>query len=314
MGLIFDKPPTPSCHASTIVEVEKGKLLAAWFGGKDEGAKDVQIYLSRFDGTAWSRPEVVGTEPGQPTWNPVLFKTAKGTLYLWYKAGPKPESWTGYVRSSADGGKTWSKPAMLPAGFYGPVRAKPIQIGDAILAGTSVESHNCWTPYVDISNDDGKTWTRSAPFGVAGKFAQIQPTLYAIGGKQDTTTTVVALMRSRDPRRICKAESEDGGKTWTAAEPTELLNPSSGIDVARTGPGELFLIYNPSTLLRTPISLARSVDNGKSWAKVRDLESEVGEFSYPAMIASEAGTLEITYTFNRKHIKHESVDPAKLRG
>ena len=308
MQLIFDKPPTPSCHASTIVEVERGWLLAAWFGGKDEGAKDVQIYLSRFDGKAWSVPEVVGTEPGQPTWNPVLFKTAKGTLYLWYKAGPKPENWTGYMRNSTDGGKTWSKPAMLPAGFYGPVRAKPIQVGDAILAGTSLESHNCWTPYVDISADDGLTWTRSAPFGVAGKFAQIQPTLF------HTKSTVVALMRSRDPRRICRAESADGGKTWGAAEPTELLNPSSGIDVTRTGPEELFLIYNPSTVLRTPISLARSADDGKTWKKVRDLETEVGEFSYPAMIASEAGTLEITYTFNRKHIKHESVDPAKLRG
>ncbi len=313
MGLIFETPPTPSCHASTIVEVEKGQLLAAWFGGKDEGAKDVQIYLARFDGEKWGKPEVVGTEPGQPTWNPVLFRTKKKMLHLWYKAGPKPESWTGYRRTSTDDGKTWSKPAMMPAGFYGPVRAKPIQVGDAILAGTSVESHNCWTPYVDISTDDGLTWTRSAPFGVEGKFSQIQPALYAISGNRDLSTTVVALMRSKDPRRICRAESADGGKTWTPAEATDLLNPSSGIDVVRTGPGELFLIFNPSTLLRTPISLARSADNGKTWKKVLDLETEVGEFSYPAMIVGGAGKLEITYTFNRKHIKHATVDPAKLR-
>ena len=310
MGLIFDKPPTPSCHASTIVEIGKGRLLAAWFGGKDEGAKDVRIFVSRFDGKAWGEPEVVGIEPGQPTWNPVLFVTKKKSLHLWYKAGPNPMSWTGYLRTSADDGKTWGKPAMLPAGFYGPVRTKPIQVGDAILAGTSVESHNCWTPYVDLSIDDGVTWTRSAPFGVAGKFSQIQPTLFDVPGR---APKVVALIRSKDPRRICRAESADGGKTWTAAEPTDLLNPSSGIDVARTGPQELFLIYNPSTLLRTPLSLARSADNGKTWAKVRDLETEVGEFSYPAMIASESGRLEITYTFNRKHIKHESVDPAPLR-
>jgi len=234
-------------------------------------------------------------------------------LYLWYKAGPKPFNWTGYVRTSADSGKTWSKPAMMPAGFYGPVRAKPLQVGDTIYAGTSLESHNCWTPYVDISNDDGKTWTRSAPFHVAGKFAQIQPTLFAISGKQDLSKTIVALMRSSDPRRVCRAESQDGGKTWSAAEPTELLNPSSGIDAVRTGPSELFLIYNPSTALRTPISLARSDDNGKTWKKVHDLETGVGEFSYPAMIVSEAGLLEMTYTFNRKHIKHETVDPAKFR-
>ena len=34
---IFEKASFASCHASTIAEVEAGKLLAAWFGGKDEG-------------------------------------------------------------------------------------------------------------------------------------------------------------------------------------------------------------------------------------------------------------------------------------
>ena len=88
---IFEKAPFKSCHASTLVEHEPGKLLAAWFGGTAEGAKDVEIWSSTFDGTKWSEPAIVGTEPGQPTWNPVYFKTAKGTLYLWYKAGPSPE-------------------------------------------------------------------------------------------------------------------------------------------------------------------------------------------------------------------------------
>jgi predicted neuraminidase len=308
---IFDKPPTPSCHASTVVEIADGKLLAAWFGGKDEGAKDVQIWFARFDGQAWSTPEVVGTETGQPCWNPVLFRTAKGTVHLWYKAGPSPQTWTGFVRTSTDNGQSFGKPAMLPAGLLGPVRAKPIQLKDGtILAGTSLESHRNWTPYVDRSTDDGQTWTRSNPFPVPEKFGQIQPTLFTVGDKQET---VVALMRSKDPRKICKAVSTDGGKTFGPAEPTELLNPSAGIDVVRTAEGDLFLIYNPTERARTPISLARSTDDGKTWTKVTDLENEAGEFSYPAMIVGAKGTLEITYTWNRTHIKHESIDPKKYR-
>jgi predicted neuraminidase len=306
---IFEKAPFKSCHASTLVEHEPGRLLAAWFGGDDEGAKNVQIWSSAFDGKTWSEPAVIGTEPGQPCWNPVLFKTAKGTLLFWYKAGQSPERWTGFVRTSADAGKSWSPPAMLPAGQYGPVRAKPIQLKDGtILAGTSVETYRNWTPYVDRSTDDGKTWLRSNAFPVPGKLRQIQPTLFEAkdGG-------IVALMRSSDPRKVCRSESKDGGVTFTPAQETELPNPSAGIDAVRTRGGDVFLIYNPTALARTPISLARSADDGRTWKKVVDLETEPGEFSYPAMIESAAGMLEITYTWKRTHIKHVSVDPAKHR-
>jgi predicted neuraminidase len=306
---IFEKAPFKSCHASTVVEHEPGKLMAAWFGGDREGAPNVQVWGSTFDGKAWGELVVLGSEPGQPCFNPVLFKAADGGLILWYKAGPKPDNWTGYVRRSADSGKTWSKPEMLPAGFYGPVRAKPIRLANGtILAGTSVESYRNWTPFVDRSTDDGRTWVRSSPFPVPEKMHQIQPTLFVTkdGG-------VVALMRSSNPRQVCRAESKDGGVTFSPAVPTELPNPSSGIDAVKTREGDVFLIYNPTALMRTPISLARSTDDGATWAKVADLETEPGEFSYPAMIQSARGTLEITYTWKRTHIKHVSVDPGKFR-
>jgi len=306
---IFEKAPFPSCHASTIVEIEPGVLQAAWFGGKDEGAKDVQIWSSRFSAGKWSNLEILGTEPGQPCWNPVLFRTKKGTLWLWYKFGPSPMTWTGAARKSTDGGKSWSPPQLLPAGFYGPVRAKPIELEDGtILAGTSLESYRCWTPYVDYSTDDGQTWLRSTPFNVEGKFGQIQPTIFAAKDKR-----IVALMRSREPRMICISESKDGGKTFTAAKPTTLGNPSAGIDAVKTRSGEVYLIYDPNPLLRTPISLARSRDDGLTWEKVADLETEAGEYSYPAMIENSEGKLEITYTWRRTHIKHVTFDPKQAK-
>jgi predicted neuraminidase len=305
---IFEKAPFPSCHASTLVEYERDKLLAAWFGGKDEGAKDVQIWGSWFNGDKWSAPEVLGTEPGQPCWNPVLFQVA-GKLVLWYKAGPSPMTWTGFVRTTEDG-KTWSKPEMLPAGFYGPVRAKPLRLSDGtILAGTSVESHRCWTPFVDRSTDGGKTWTRSNAFNVKDGHNQIQPTLFEGGYKGP----VIALMRSRDPRKVCRSESRDGGKTFTPAEPIDLPNPSTGLDTVTTAAGDVFLVYNHTPMGRTPLSLARSVDNGKTWKKVHDLETEPGEYSYPAMIETQSGKLAITYTWRRTHIKAITVNPEKFR-
>ncbi len=165
--------------------------------------------------------------------------------------------------------------------------AKPIQLANGtILAGTSWESFRNWSPFVDRSTDDGKTWTRSNPFPVPEKFNQIQPTLFeAKDGR------IVALMRSQNPRMICRAESKDGGATFTPAEETKLANPSAGIDCVKTTEGDVFLIYNPTALFRSPISLARSTDDGKTWTKVADLETEPGEYSYPAMIQSAAGSV-----------------------
>ncbi|MCH2615641.1 MAG: exo-alpha-sialidase, partial [Opitutales bacterium] len=52
--------PTKECHASTIVEISGGKLVAAWFAGTRERDPDVGIWVSRKAGERWTEPvEVV---------------------------------------------------------------------------------------------------------------------------------------------------------------------------------------------------------------------------------------------------------------
>ena len=62
---------------------------------------------------------------------------------------------------------------------------------------------------------------------------------------------------------------------------------------------------------RTPLNVAWSAD-GKSWNPWLVLENTPGEFSYPAIIQSRDGLVHITYTWNRKKIKHVVVDPQSL--
>jgi predicted neuraminidase len=97
---IFDSAPFPSCHAATLAETAAGRLLAAFFGGTREGAPDVRIFTSRYDGSAWSPPQSVadGVESdggSLPCWNPVLFRPTGGDLTLFYKVGPSPSKWWG---------------------------------------------------------------------------------------------------------------------------------------------------------------------------------------------------------------------------
>ena len=148
--LIYKNPPFAQCHASTIVEVNPNKRMAACFGGTHEGNKDVGIWLSTQENGKWNKP--VSIADGEvndtlryPLWNPVLFKAKEGKLFLFYKMGPSPREWWGMVRTSSDDGKTWTPSKKLPAGILGPIKNKTVQLADGtILAPSSTETKESW--------------------------------------------------------------------------------------------------------------------------------------------------------------------------
>src|SRR5688500_6958952 len=119
--------------------------MVAWFGGTDEGNPDVGIWTSRNLNGKWSTPVEVANgvqtdSKRHPCRNPVLFQPKTGPLMLFYKVGPSPSRWWGMLSTSMDEGKTWSAPQRLPDGILGPIRSKPIQLGDGtILCGSSTE-------------------------------------------------------------------------------------------------------------------------------------------------------------------------------
>ena len=313
LGFIWEEAPFPRAHASTIVEAVDGTLIAAWFGGSGEGQEDVGVWSSRRPaGGEWSPPVQLYKEPDQPAWNPVLFRGDGETVWLYFKIGPSPRAWSGAYLKSTTAGEEWSEPGWLPAGMLGPVRAKPIRLASGeILAGTSLETYRTWSSWMEISSDGGATWSKHGPllFGdpERDRIGTIQPTLLEI-----EPGVIRAFFRT--PRRLGKIAtsiSRDGGRTWERIRLTRLDHPSAGIDSLRLDDGRSLLLYNPSTMQRSPLSLAISFDDGETWRDflvVEELaEGERGELSYPAMIQDSNGDLQITYTWNRRRIRHATV-------
>jgi predicted neuraminidase len=305
---IFERAPFPQCHASTICEV-KGGLMAAWFGGERESAKDVEIWSSRYDGKQWSAPVSIANgvegEKRFPTWNPVLFQPKGEPLLLFYKVGPHPDEWWGMKKISSDGGKTWSAAERLPKGILGPIKDKPVQLANGdILAGSSTE-HDGWKIHFERSSDGGKTWTRTADIADPENFGAIQPTILI-----HTNGDLQALCRTQK-KVIAETWSRDGGNTWSELRATSLPNPNSGIDAVTLRDRRHFVIYNHTTKGRTPLNVAVSRD-GKSWTPALTLETEPGEYSYPAIIQTRDGLVHATYTWKRTRVKHAVIDPAKL--
>ena len=126
-----DPTPTPSCHASSIILLEDGNALAAWYGGTAEGDPDVLIWCSRRENGVWSKPECVSPEKGISHFNPVLFRMEPDAVTLFYKVGTSPATWKTMLRTTKDGGKTWTDAVeMVPgddSGGRGPVKNKPLR-------------------------------------------------------------------------------------------------------------------------------------------------------------------------------------------
>jgi len=332
-----DNRPTFSQHASTIVEIAPGEMLAAWFGGSWEKNPDVGIWMSRYKDGEWSDTpwEVVKPVDAVPTWNPVLFKVpATGEVLLFYKVGEDPEVWEGRMIRSKDNGHSWGPTEQLPSGMYGPVKNKPIVLKDGtILAGGSDEVN--WTVHVEYSRDNGYTWHRTSAIPFAGKI--LQPAMYVDGSGRARM-----LCRSNNDRlnkryvnnNVVLIQGDRSGLKWSKGVRTNAPNPNAGLDAVRLRDGRLLMVYNPNNdgaqRARATLAIAVSRDEGHSWRLAGQLERvDVAprpytwpEYSYPAVIQAEDGKVHITYTYTyevqrrglegRENIMHAVVDVLDL--
>ena len=299
--LIFEKiPDAPAHHCSTIAEAANGDLLAVWYGGSYESADDQALFLSRRKkgGRFWSQPEVLIRDSAQPPGNAVVFRTGSNHLFIVWRRmeASRPLRRGGgwgqtrlFYRISKDHGVTWSKDEPFLGGVREGLRNVPITLasGDLLLPLAHSFAR---------TKDHGQTWEQLGAISSGG-----QPTVV-----QRNDGSLLTLLR-KSPR-ILQTESSDGGRNWSPAVATELKNPEAGIAMTRLRNGHLVLVFNDSETARTPLSIARSLDEGRTWESQLALESNPGEYSYPCVIQSSDGRIHVTYTFRRYTIKHVELD------
>lgn len=315
---VFETAPFPESHAATMAETSKG-LIAAWFGGTKERNPDVCIWVSRQENGQWTAPQnvadgIVNDTLRYACWNPVLYQIPNGDLMLFYKIGPSPAKWKGWLKTSSDGGLTWSAAQALPHGFLGPIKNKPVLLSNGnLFCPTSVEGDG-WKLYFEVTPDFGKTWRKIGPLNDGKTINAIQPSILLHGGGK------LQLLARSTNRAIVESWSTDNGETWSPVVKSTLPNNNSGTDAVTLKDGRHVLVYNhvlpPGDLAkgpRTPLNLSVSKD-GKEWSAAVILEdSPISQYSYPSVIQTSDGMIHAIYTWRRQRIKHAVIDPAQLK-
>lgn len=317
---------TPYNHASTLAETLDGTLVAAWFGGTEEGLDDVSIWMTRHSGSGWSAAVKVDEgrrEDGQDyaCWNPVLHAARDGTLHLYYKISSRPASvtdagwlnWWGCVKTSKDDGLTWSPRTWLPkhdaavlrnygSVMTGPVKNKPLELPDGtLLFGSSTEGD---TDRVHLERGAELIGPLKGPEAIQPAFL-VHPSDFR---------SLRMICRQITGEHPLTATSSDLGRTWSALTPLAGIKTWKGLDAVTLSNGWHLMAYNAPPN-RYPLALARSRD-GVAWEPVL-LElsrSDTLRMDYPAILQARDGRVHVTHSWGRKQIKHLVLDGNYLTG
>ena len=310
--LIYENDLThPSCHAATIVELKNGDLLAAWYAGSVEGAKDVVIKSARLPHgqSQWAKPVIAEDTPNASEGNPVLWVDKKGVVWLFFVT-MYGDGWTTCkvkYKTSKDNGKSWGKETILQNELGWMTGNKPTVLRNGEILLLLYDERDEFT-IVMISGDQGKTWQQTA--SVKSTPGNIQASVVEL-----SNGNLMMLMRSGGKigaLTIWQSFSQDKGRTWSPAQSSSLRNPDARIDQVRLQNSHLALAFNDTYHSRSQLNVALSVNEGKTWAFNRFLENQPGEYSYPAIIQTRDGMIHCVYTYRRTNIKHVTFNEAWL--
>jgi Neuraminidase (sialidase) len=138
------------------------------------------------------------------------------------------------------------------------------------------------------SDNGGRTWKSSAELEgpPASRSGLQEPAVIELKDGN------LMMLARTDQGSQFRSYSKDGGVTWSSAEASNILSPSSPVSIARIpSTGDLLLVWNDHENVdeahrakRTPFCVAISKDEGKTWEKKKTLDDDPdGWFCYTAI-------------------------------
>ncbi len=305
-------------HPACLTELQNGDLYLVYYGGAGEYAVDTSVFGSRLKrgGSAWSTPVAIAHDPFRSLGNAVVWQAPDGVVWMFYvvRFG---ETWSTsriQAKVSRDNAETWSDAFMISLDEGMMVRNRPIVLttGDYLLPVYHETGHDTEMVAPDSTSlflrYDLKTrqWT---PTGrIQSKTGNIQPAVVELAPGH----LIAYCRRGGDykPTKngyIVRAESHDGGKTWSEGQNSGFANPNSAIEFLKLKSGALVLVFNDSMTSRTPLTAALSTDGDKTYPHRRNIAEGRNSFAYPIGFQAADGRIHILYTSDQRTVINHAV-------
>lgn len=270
-------------HAASISPLPDGGLMAVWFAGSREGARDVDIHGARFDPRSrrWGREfelvsraatEEILQRDIRKLGNPVIALAPDNRLWLFY-VSVSMGGWAGSAINamySDDGGRNWSPPKrLITSPFFNVstlVRNPPVFHADGSI-GLPVyhEFLGKFAEYLYLDRN-GEVIDK---FRISAGEHSLQPSVVPTGGD-----SAVAFLRNAGMGhgKVMVSFTGDRGRSWSPMIASEPWNPNSALSAVGEGNGHILVALNDIPKGRFRLSLYHTDEQLSHWRRVRVLD------------------------------------------
>ena len=299
-------------HFPNAERLDDGSLVVVAREGFSHVGQEGRIVMARSHdgGMSWTAPEVVVDTPVDDR-DPMITQTSSGRLLLSYfqidYSVATPEVLGTSVVRSDDLGQTWSAPTLVGTSLSGDSdvvdgyelgwaashgQIKQVADGRLLIPLYGTTPDDPWQRATVVrSEDDGLTWEQETESLIASDqgtdFQEPVLTVLRDG-------SVVALLRLGAGGPLSRiSRSDDGGRTWSEPEETDLPTSSAHTEVLANG--DVFLAYGDLSRDFTPrrATVGAIIQHPEgTWSDPpRDLvyDSGTGDQANPAVVEVSPG-------------------------
>ena len=290
----------PRNSEGDFIQLNDGRILFIYShftgGSGDNSSACLAGRYSSDGGKTWSSKDVtiLPNEGDNNIMSVSLLRLLDNRIALFYLKKNNDSDCILYMRTSNDKAKSWGEPTRcIPDSGYFVVnndRVVRLKTGRIIFpvsrhkTATS-EATNIGKIWCYYSDDEGQSWTKG------NKAAN----------PDQATTQEPGVIELKDGKLMlfCRTESgsqyisysSDQGINWSTLKPSNIKSPLSPAAIERIPQtGDLMLVWNNNYKPvrdggnRTPYNLAISKDEGKTWEKIKTIESDPnGWYCYTAI-------------------------------